>query len=62
MADYISCPFCGEGDYDLVGLKAHLLGENMFGEPCENFSATLTIEEERTLRQAKKDYEKNEGN
>jgi hypothetical protein len=25
MADYVTCPFCGEGDFDLIGLKAHFL-------------------------------------
>jgi len=23
--NYIKCPFCGEDDFDLEGLKAHLL-------------------------------------
>ena len=22
---YVSCPFCGEEDYDLIGLKMHFL-------------------------------------
>lgn len=24
MSEYVSCPFCGEGDFDLPGLKWHL--------------------------------------
>lgn len=26
--EYISCPFCKENDYDLIGLKSHLLNED----------------------------------
>jgi len=29
---FISCPFCGETDFDLVGLKLHLMIW-----PCEQF-------------------------
>ena len=30
--DFVTCPFCGEKDFDLVGLKGHLM---IFG--CEEF-------------------------
>ena len=34
----ISCPFCGEGDFDAVGLKLHLTGGGLlFSEPCEKY-------------------------
>jgi uncharacterized Zn finger protein (UPF0148 family) len=32
----IVCPFCGEGDFDLIGLKFHL------GD-CEKFDSTEVI-------------------
>lgn len=32
----IECPFCGEKDFDLVGLKSHLLNS------CEVFDQTET--------------------
>lgn len=25
MADFVDCPFCDEADFDLPGLKSHLL-------------------------------------
>lgn len=34
---YVDCPFCGEGDFDLFGLKLHLL--NNF---CDAFNAIDT--------------------
>lgn len=30
----VSCPFCGERDFDLVGLKGHLI------QDCEDFKDT----------------------
>ena len=39
--DGIVCPFCGEDDFDLIGLKAHLMAG------CEEFDNTLTPYEER---------------
>ena len=32
----IECPWCGEGGFDLVGLKSHLVG-GFFYEPCIEF-------------------------
>lgn len=32
----ISCPFCGEDDFDLIGLKLHLL------KWCETFESVPT--------------------
>ena len=32
--EYIKCPFCGEDDFDLEGLKTHLLNH------CEVFDKT----------------------
>ncbi|KKM73270.1 hypothetical protein LCGC14_1412200 [marine sediment metagenome] len=46
----VACPFCNEGDYDLVGLKYHLVGNDF---PCKAFGDTLTVEEEQYLRRAK---------
>jgi len=37
----IICPFCGEDDFDLIGLKHHLLNF------CDEFRETISIEEER---------------
>lgn len=37
----ITCPFCGDDGYDLVGLKAHL------EKNCEAYWNTETIQEER---------------
>jgi hypothetical protein len=34
----IVCPFCEEEDFDLIGLKAHLLNGY-----CEDFNATELI-------------------
>ncbi len=61
MSDTVKCPFCGEGDYDLVGLKHHLTGFHIFsGEygGCDKFKATLTTEEERQLMDTQKQYQK----
>lgn len=38
----IKCPFCGDDDFDLIGLKAHF----MRGW-CEPFNETIRPEEER---------------
>ena len=38
----IECPFCAEKDFDLVGLKGHLLNGD-----CEEFNHTETPFEER---------------
>jgi hypothetical protein len=46
----IICPFCGEGNMDLIGLKNHLLVGGLSYDPCKAFTDTLTIEEERNLR------------
>jgi hypothetical protein len=46
----IICPFCGEGDFDLIGLKDHLTNVDRL---CSKFVQTLTIEEERKLREIK---------
>lgn len=40
----ITCPFCRETDFDTIGLKHHLLSDH-----CNDFDATLTIEQERHL-------------
>jgi len=45
----IRCPFCGEGDMDLVGLKNHL---NRY---CEAYNNTETIEEERERKRKERD-------
>lgn len=38
----ISCQFCGEDDFDLIGLKAHLLKGG-----CAMFEAIETVQQER---------------
>jgi ssDNA-binding Zn-finger/Zn-ribbon topoisomerase 1 len=58
MSNTVKCPFCGEGDYDLVGLKNHLLYGGLFYPPCHKFINTLSIEEERQLRDTQKQYQK----
>ena len=35
MEEYIPCPFCGEEDFDLIGLKIHFIHEW-----CEDFNNT----------------------
>ena len=42
MAKAVTCPFCGDDDFDLIGLKAHLLRGH-----CDQFEATIPPEEER---------------
>jgi len=32
---YVSCPFCGEDDFDLIGLKYHLISGY-----CETYEST----------------------
>ena len=50
MSDEIEivCPFCKEDNFDLIGLKNHLLNQ------CEEFQETISIEEERNNRNADK--------
>ena len=36
--DLMSCPFCGEDDFDLVGLKSHLVHGD-----CDEFNKTENI-------------------
>lgn len=45
----ITCPFCGEEDFDLIGLKHHL--QNY----CEPFSETISIAEEALQREKGKE-------
>jgi hypothetical protein len=57
MSSDIKCPFCGEIDFDLVGLKHHFeMGY------CDVYNSTLSIEEERALRNAQKQYQKEHEN
>jgi hypothetical protein len=41
----IVCPFCKEDDFDLVGLRNHIMSGH-----CEPFESTPTIEQERASR------------
>ncbi len=50
----VLCPFCQEGNFDLIGLKHHL--EN---EYCEVYQKTITPEEESRIRKMKQ-FEVNE--
>lgn len=38
----MDCPFCGEQDFDAIGLKIHLLIGGWYHEPCEIFVNTPT--------------------
>lgn len=42
----ITCPFCGDKDFDLVGLKGHLLNGS-----CQEFDRTETPLEERMRKE-----------
>jgi hypothetical protein len=45
---YLSCPFCGEDDFDLIGLKIHLTGNGLINvKGCEKF-IELDIERKQT--------------
>ena len=44
----ITCPFCGEENYDKIGLKHHLLNS------CEVFDTTISPEEEQRIREMKR--------
>ena len=41
MAEYLICPFCGDKDFDAIGLKAHFFGW------CEKFDNIESPEQER---------------
>ena len=55
MTEYIVCPFCGEGDYDLIGLKYHI------ERGCQAYDDTISVAEEHNLRVAKDKYEADKG-
>ena len=38
MSDYVKCPFCGDDDFDLIGLKIHLYLH------CKVFDVTPTTD------------------
>ena len=40
MAEYLICPFCGDKDFDAIGLKAH------FFRWCEKFDEVESLEQE----------------
>lgn len=42
--DNIICPFCNEADFDLIGLKNHLVKGH-----CDTFNEIISIEQERHL-------------
>lgn len=47
--EYIKCPFCGESDFDKIGLKYHFLMGH-----CDAFNAVMSPEEERLLKKEDK--------
>jgi len=46
MTIYMVCPFCGDNDFDAVGLKGHLLND------CAVFDSTETPMQERRRLEA----------
>lgn len=40
IKNMLVCPFCGQKDFDAIGLKRHILGIGMFADPCEAFEKT----------------------
>lgn len=42
--DLLDCPFCGEREFDAIGLKDHLLTN------CSVFAETISVEEERAQK------------
>lgn len=50
MAEEVSCPFCGENGFDLIGLKQHLEGTFLFAEACDAYVNTMTPQEEADAR------------
>lgn len=57
----VACPFCGEEDFDLLGLKIHLTGGwiadpcNAFGEVGEEISAGSEEDGESSASKASED-------
>ena len=49
------CPFCKEGEFDVIGLKAHLLNGW-----CEKFNNVISLEEERKQLGIKEPEEESE--
>lgn len=48
----VTCPFCKKKGFDLIGLKYHFeMGY------CDAYNGTLTVEEERLLKQVAKAQE-----
>ena len=47
MTQYVQCPWCGEDDFDLVGLKLHILQGW-----CDAYDAT-TIEDQTEAEKEK---------
>lgn len=46
MSNYVECPFCDEPDFDLVGLKHHLLAGH-----CDVFDEIDTLDRPVTFVQ-----------
>jgi len=42
-AENVVCPFCGEADFDLVGLKSHLLKDCEMFENIEELPSLLAL-------------------
>ena len=47
MNTYTECPFCGENDFDLIGLKSHILNH------CEKFDEMESPLQERRRKKEK---------
>jgi len=53
MSDYINCPWCGDTDYDLPGLKSHISrGHCEAYEACERPMSTFEILESQIALRA----------
>jgi hypothetical protein len=49
----MKCPWCGEDDFDLPGLKQHLTIGATFSEPCEFFTRCSWENPEGKVEEAK---------
>jgi len=56
MPEEITCPFCGDEGFDLIGLKDHFEKGH-----CEEYNETMTPEEEAILREEERNFQSLDG-